>query len=265
MRNKNEIILAVFLCAVLSIPASLFAADSGSDQAGSGDTMALIKGGCFDMGDTFAEGDSDELPVHRVCVDDFQLDKYEVTHADFMHAMGKEHPHHRKGCPECPIEGVSWQSANGYCTSSGKRLPTEAEWEYAAREGGKKVRFGNGKDILDPGEANFFSRNYAKKPFSRIGKYRKKSLPVGSFPPSELGLYDMSGNAWEWVNDWYNHTYYGVSSEKNPKGPESGKYRVMRGGSWISFPGHLRASNRLIGIGSSPVAPFSHVGFRCAR
>ena len=106
------------------------------------------------------------------------------------------------------------------------------------------MRFGNGKDIIDPKEANFDGRSESKESYSRVGKYRESTTPVGSFPPNALGLYDMSGNVWEWVSDWYSIDYYKNSPKNNPQGPETGSSRVIRGGSWNSFPRSLRCADR---------------------
>ncbi|MEL6135766.1 MAG: SUMF1/EgtB/PvdO family nonheme iron enzyme, partial [Bacteroidota bacterium] len=118
--------------------------------------------------------------------------------------------------------------------SKGYRLPTEAEWEYAARGGGKTVMFGNGKNILDPAEANFNSKEVYKMNASRTGTYRGTTVPVGSLQaPNALGLHDMSGNVREWCWDWYGN--YSSSTQTDPQGPTSGDRRVIRGGSWGSY------------------------------
>jgi formylglycine-generating enzyme required for sulfatase activity len=222
--------------------------------------MVFVKGDCFLMGDQFDDGKADEKPVHEVCVDDFYMDKHEVTQKNFQSVMGGN-----KNCDGCPVASVTWDEAKGYCEDAraGKRLPTEAEWEFAAREGGKKVRFGTGKDTIGPDEANFDARADYKKPYSRTGEYREKTLPVGSFDPNALGLYDMSGNVWEWVSDWYDENYYRSSPKDNPQGPSSGEYRVLRGGSWdYGGPGYLRAAGR---GWSGPARRNNNGGFRCVR
>ncbi|MFN8304630.1 MAG: SUMF1/EgtB/PvdO family nonheme iron enzyme [Saprospiraceae bacterium] len=136
------------------------------------------------------------------------------------------------------IVTADW-SAKGY------RLPTEAEWEYAAREGGKKVRFGNGRDVIDPSEINFDARTDYKKSFSIVGEYRGKTVPVDQLSANSLGPRHMSGNVWEWCWDWYDDDYYSQSEgARNPSGPGAGNYRVCRGGSWGDYPEYCRASNR---------------------
>ncbi len=149
---------------------------------------------------------------------------------------------------------ANWQ-ANGY------RLPTEAEWEYAAREGGKKVRFGNGKDIADPKEINFVGSAEYKEPYSVVGKLRARTVPVGSLnSPNALGLHDMSGNVWEWCWDWYG--LYPAAAQTNPKGPNTSSARVVRGGSWGNGPADVRVADRIDG---SPDYRGSVLGFRLAR
>jgi len=211
----------------------------------------FVKGGCLRMGDIFGEGDGDEYPVHKVCVNDFVIDKYEVTQADFTRIMGKN-PSKFGDCPDCPVENVTWFEASEYCHRIGKRLPTEAEWEYAAREGGKTVRYSTGSDAIGPNDANY----------SDTERRVERTLPVGRYRPNALGLHDMTGNVWEWVADWYDRNYYTVSPEKNPHGPPSGEYRVLRGGSWRNDEHVIRASNR---DNSEPAGSSDSYGFRCAK
>ncbi|HDQ45386.1 MAG TPA: hypothetical protein ENN17_07825, partial [bacterium] len=214
--------------------------------------MALIEGGTFQMGDTFGEGHSDEKPVHSVTVRSFYLAQTEVTFDEydaFCTATKRKKPSDSGwGRGRRPVIHVTWFDAVEFCNwksrqegltpcyqrsgdnvawdrnANGYRLPTEAEWEYAAREGGRKVRFGNGKDIADPAEINFNGSAQYKKSFSVAGVYRRKTMPVGSFSPNRLGLYDMSGNVWEWCWDWYGS--YGGGAQSDPAGPSSGRCRV---------------------------------------
>lgn len=144
-------------------------------------------------------------------------------------------------------------NANGY------RLPTEAEWEYAAREEGNKVRFGNGQNILRPTEANFNAKDEYKKPYSEAGEYRAMTVTVDSFRANALGLYNMSGNVWEWCWDWLGA--YDKSTIRNPRGPETGSNRVLRGGSWGINADYCRVAYRR---DASP-AIIDHIyGFRLA-
>ncbi|AEE52507.1 SUMF1/EgtB/PvdO family nonheme iron enzyme [Haliscomenobacter hydrossis] len=218
---------------------------------GSDDGMILVKGGSFMMGCTSEQQDcaNGEKPTRQVTLDDFYLSPYEVTQKKWQQVMGTN-PSFFKNCDECPVEQVSWydvqtflQKLNGQ-TGKQYRLPTEAEWEYAAREGGKQVLFGNGKNIADPNEINFNASTAYKKPYSMVGSYRAKTTPVGSFTANKLGLYDMSGNVWEWCSDWCCLSYYENNPSVNPTGDSSGLGRVCRGGSWFDGPEFARVANR---------------------
>ncbi|MDP6625474.1 MAG: SUMF1/EgtB/PvdO family nonheme iron enzyme [Nitrospinota bacterium] len=230
--------------------------------------MVLIKGGCYQMGDTFDEGFINEKPVHEVCLDDFYIGEHEVTQGEWEEVMGNN-PSFFESCgKDCPVESVSYRDVQDYIKKLNKkggqkfRLPTEAEWEYAAREGGRKVRFGTGKDTIGDDEANFDAKYSYKKDFSRVGIYRRRVLPVKSFLPNSLGLYDMAGNLMELVADRYDGEYYKRSPRKNPKGPITGLFRVMRGGSWYYEPNVARATNRL---GHKEKDPNFFLGFRLAH
>ena len=122
------------------------------------------------------------------------------------------------------------------------------------------MRFGNGKDIADPAEINFIGSSSYKEPYSIAGVYRQKTTPVGSFPANALGLYDMSGNVYEWCSDWYGA--YSSGNQTNPAGPVSGSYRVVRGGSWSHDPQYCRVADRSYG---TPGVRFNAIGFRLAR
>ena len=165
-----------------------------------------------------------------------------------------------------PVENVSWNDVQEYLkklnakTFKNYRLPTEAEWEYAAREGGRRVRFGNGKDIANPSEINFNSSKDYKKDYSVVGVYREKTTPVGSFNANALGLYDMSGNVWEWCSDYW-YSSYNSSAVSNPTGAATGSIRVLRGGCWDNYPRDCRAAGRSY---SSPARRGSYLGFRVA-
>ena len=217
--------------------------------------MVFVKGGTFEMGDVFGEGSDHEKPVHLVTLDDFWMCKYPVTQGLWKAVMGADNnPSHFTGQEDLPVDSVSWEMAQAFIETLNKksgqtyRLPTEAEWEYAAREGGKKVRFGNGKDSADPAEINFNASKEYKQSYSIEGAYRGKTTPVNSFIPNALGLYDMSGNVWEWCADWYAADYYQISQIQgtsiNPTGPEGGSSRVLRGGSWARNSQGCRSASR---------------------
>jgi formylglycine-generating enzyme required for sulfatase activity len=262
--------------------------ESRSGSTTAPDNFIRIPGGTYQMGDQYGEGDDDEKPVHTVEVSTFYLSPTEVTFAEydaFCEATGRSKPDDENwGRDQRPAINVSWCDAveyanwlstknglqtvySGNCDNiranweaNGYRLPTEAEWEYAARQGGQKVRFGNGKDIADPAEINF-DGNWNPKSYSKEGIDRQKTVPVGSLnSPNSLGLHDMSGNVWEWCWDWYGD--YPSSAQQNPRGPESGSGRVKRGGSWSDSPANVRCSDR---SGGSPGDRDYNIGFRLAR
>ncbi len=208
--------------------------------------MVLVYGGTFQMGSNLPIGTGDEKPIHTVTVSSFYMDKTEVTQAEYRKVMG-ENPSSFSGCDDCPVEKVSWHDANEYAKKVGKRLPTEAEWEYAARGGNKRKGY------------TYSGRNYA---IGSAAWYKvnssNKTHPVAQKQPNELGLYDMSGNVKEWCSDWYG--YYRSSTKSDPKGPNSGSNRVLRGGSWYQERNYCRVANR----GSSdPDIRYSNNGFRC--
>ncbi|GAB2588980.1 SUMF1/EgtB/PvdO family nonheme iron enzyme [Spirosoma areae] len=240
--------------------------------------MAYVAGGSFSMGTADAEISAleDELPVHTVQISSFWLGKYEVTQQQWASVMGT-HPAHFKGCDDCPIEKVSWNDAQAFLQKLNKntgmkyRLPTEAEWEFAARERGKPVRFGNGEDTLRASEVNFETFSSIQPGFVIGGINREKTMPVGSFKPNELGLYDMSGNVEEFCSDWYNKAYYKISPAINPKGPDradkwgcgSGGCRSSRGGSWKGL--YYTVSTTTRSTVDPAVQDLSWVGFRIAH
>ncbi|SOD96452.1 SUMF1/EgtB/PvdO family nonheme iron enzyme [Spirosoma fluviale] len=220
--------------------------------------MVYIPGGTFQMGDKY------EVPVHTVTVSPFLIGKYEVTQRQWETVMGSN-PSHFKDCPDCPVENVSWDDVQEFLkklnarTGGNYRLPTEAEWEYAAGGGAStRTRFGNGRNELDSTNANYDTRRWATHPKIPLSnKYRAKTLQVGSFTANTLGLHDMSGNVWEWCADWYGP--YGSSSQTNPTGPATGISRVLRGGSWNYFPQDARVANR---GSNSPSNRDNYIGFR---
>ena len=228
--------------------------------------FVFIKGGCYRMGDIFGDGDSDERPVHKVCVDGFYMSRYETTQAQWL-KIREDNPSRFKAGINYPVENVSWNEVQGFIgrlnelTGKRHRLPTEAEWEYAARSRGKDMRFAG---FSEEGElsryANFCDRSCGafSKTAGQEDKY-KNTAPVGRFRPNGSGLYDMTGNVWEWTQDWYDENYYKVSPELNPPGVSSGVRRTIRGGSWDYDPRSLRVSDR---DGLEPDKRSNNCGFR---
>ena len=211
--------------------------DQSTVDSATGIQMIFVKGGCYQMGDTFGDGDKDEKPVHNVCVSNFYIGKYEVTQGQWKKVMGSN-PSSFSSCGDsCPVENVSWNDVQEFIgklnRQSGKnyRLPAEAEWEYAARSGGKSQKYSGGNEVDD---VAWYSSNSGSK-----------THPVGQKQPNSLGIYDMTGNVWEWCNDWYGEKYYGESPRDNPQGPSSGSGRVIRGGSWFDNAAYARASYRI--------------------
>ena len=236
--------------------------------------MALVPSGAFEMGSN--DGAEDEAPVHTVTLDNFYIDQYEVTNSQYAvcekagicdpttDTTAFESSYSRRiyyGNPEFsnyPVIYANWYEAKKYCEWRGGRLPTEAEWEKAARGGleGKSFPWGDEPPICAAGAKNgarFDDNNACNN--TDTGK-------VGRYSPNNFGLYDMAGNVLEWVSDFYDENYYGSSPANNPAGPAEGKYPVVRGGSWNNSFDHLRVSDRLF---NDPKSGSFNIGFRCVR
>jgi len=235
-----------------------------------GAPMRLVPAGSFMMGSD--SGEDDEKPVHRVHIDAFYMDRYEVTNerfAKFLNDYGSDKDaggnvmicEHEWGLkksgnrwvPQAGYEGypvvyVTWYGARQYARHYGKRLPTEAEWEKACRAGSsRKYSFGDDEGKL--------------KDHAWYGEEGGVSThPVGQKLANALGLCDMHGNVWEWCEDWYREDYYGSSPSRNPSGPGDGEFRVLRGGSWDA-PANCRSASR---NGGDPQVSYEVSGFRCA-
>ncbi len=217
----------------------------------SGIEFVPVPGGCYQMGDTFNTGFHWEQPVHTVCISDFSIGKFEVTQGQWKRIVGSAHAYFSTCGDDCPVEQVSWNDAQEFIrelnrqTGGSYRLPTEAEWEYAARSGGRDEMFSGGGDADAVAWHNQNSNGSA--------------LKVGTKQANGLGIHDMSGNVWEWVQDWYG-TYDNVR-QINPTGPATGNVRVFRGGSWSHGTANARTSIRYY---NTPETRINFLGFRIA-
>lgn len=245
--------------------------------------MVLIPAGKFQMGSM--EGDVDERPVHMVNLDAFYIDVHEVTNTQyrqFVESTGYSSPNGTGytaeygvldynyqpwldpefNQPEQPVTNVTWFDAAAYCRWKGKRLPTEAEWEKAALGNSAGIKYPWGDNEPGNRSANFSDINTTFEwRSSSVNDGFVFTSPVKSFEPNGYGLFDMAGNVWEWCADWYDVSYYVESDAKNPKGPEIGERRVLRGGAWYRASHCLRAAER---VSDYPDNSLNVVGFRCA-
>ena len=231
--------------------------------------MVLVKGDTFEMGYNYLG--KPEGPAHKVTLSDYYIDKYPVSNTDFVAYLNEIKKHEidgkiliyidypssritleegvyviKEGYEKHPVVNVTWYGANNFAEHNFKRLPTEAEWENAAK----------GKEKTSWPLGNTFNKDsYAYN--------TDDTVEVGSYPPNTYGIYDMAGNVYEWVNDWYDPTYYKYSPLENPKGPTSGEYKILRGGSWYDTD-----EDRLMTVFrymSSPTDRSYTYGFRCAK
>lgn len=254
MRRSQWSLLCLVACLVLLLAAPAHSARPGeiwTDPA-TGMEFVWVPQGCFQMGST--SGEADEKPVHEVCVDGFWLGKTEVTQGQWTRVMGSNPSRFKKG-DDYPVEQVSWNDVQEYIgklneQGNGKfRLPAEAEWEYAARSGGRDETYAGGEDVERVAWHN--------------GNSGRSTHRVGTKAPNGLGLYDMSGNVWEWVQDWYAEDAYASHSKSNPISNNSASgNRVLRGGCWNFNPVHTRAAER---DKSTPDNRLRCVGFRLVR
>ncbi len=202
---------------------------------------------------------SNEGPVHEVSLKPFAIDKYEVTQEDFERVMGSN-PSEFRGSNR-PVENVTWHEARDYCQKMGKRLPTETEWEKAAK-GGRDTLYPWG-DRVESGKANFCDTNCANRlKNNEFDDGYKNTAPVGKYPANGYGLYDMAGNVWEWTADWYDKSAYSQRTRSDPQGPPNGEEKVLRGGSWNHLPYNMRTANR---DRYDPTERYHNIGFRCTQ
>lgn len=271
-------------------------------------SMALIPAGTFQMGDTFYEGEVYELPLHTVDVSAFYMDKYEVAKALWDQVLtwstnhGYSYDNLGSGkAAKHPVQSINWFDMVKWCNArsemqgrvpayyteaglaqvyktgevapyvnwhAGYRLPSEAEWEKAARGGASGHRFPwTNVDTITHAQANYFSDASYAYDISPTRGYNPAfndgvmpyTSPVGSFAPNGYGLYDMAGNVWEWCWDWAGN--YSSSPQTDPHGPDTGSTRVGRGGNWNYYAEHCRNSYR---YGNPPTDSATNIGFRCA-
>ena len=223
---------------------------------------------------------ADDRPLHLVHLDAFFVDAYEVTNADyaeFVKATGRKPPYQWRGpTPQpdralVPMYNVSWHDALAFCQWKGKRLPTESEWEKAARGGLDREDFPWGMEyqtpIAAPGdEAAAAGAAANRAPQMKQHAWSNTALGptnVGSYEPNGYGLYDMSGNVWEWTSDWYDLFAYSVAERRNPSGPAKGQYKVIRGGGWGEDDSRL--GSVYIRNFANPELESPTIGFRCVK
>lgn len=220
------------LAAIIMLPLSVTYAATEKTAAPVADiALVPVKGGCFKM------GSADDKTLHEVCVSDFFIGKYEVTQGQWKAVMGTNPSRYSSCGNDCPVDQVSWDDIQGFLkklnakSSVQYRLPTEAEWEYAARSGGKNEIYSGGNNV---NPVAWYAKNSAKTPHK-----------VGTKQANGLGIYDMSGNVWEWVSDCFVCDYYKNSPVKDPQGPKCNEKRVLRGGSWFNTAKNAQVTFRL--------------------
>lgn len=264
------------LCVGLNVPVLFANEPAAHDPAGptmgkDGAPMIVISAGSFPMGVPSGDRDGgrDEYPRHDVFVDAFAIDKFEVTNGrylEFVKSTGHRVPQNPRNPTrnlwqgesitesliDRPAVNVDWFDAEAYCRWAGKRLPTEAEWEKAAK-GTSDRRFPWGNVEPTAKHLNFNQRWIGEKTLMPVGSYEAGKSPYG--------IYDMAGNVWEWVNDWYDARYYEKSPSKNPTGPDTGTKKVIRGAGWQNETPTVRIFTR---VESDPTVRNESTGFRCA-
>jgi iron(II)-dependent oxidoreductase len=239
------VVLLFFGCA-----SKLTTSHQASSNEKTPEGMVYLPGGTFAMGSNL--GKTNETPLHKIEIEPFYIDIHEVTvkqYRTFLTETGYQQPAYWQpefDRPDDPVVGITWYDALAYAIWADKRLPTEAEWEYAARGGsvGTIYPWGN--------EPNRKKANYSSSGIS----------PVERFTPNGYGIHDMIGNVWEWCADWYSASFYQSSPKSNPEGPVMGTHKVLRGGTWYSNEEQIRITNRYFAL---PDIKSFHIGFRCAQ
>lgn len=252
--SKSKILLMKKMYAITVILLSILVFPLSSQAKKPSKEMVKIPKGCFQMGTAEVrhyfdhEPNNRERPVHKVCLNAFYIDKYEATQKEFKQLMNRNPS--KLFSDDWAADHVRYPDAVAYCARQRKRLPTEAEWEYAARAGTKTENpWGNGN-------MNDYVWHVANS--SRVPH------PVGTKKPNAWGVHDMLGGVWEWTSDWYSPSYYQHSPQNNPKGPKDRKsHHVIRGGSWTDDKPYIRVGNRQPGMADATESFL--VGVRCVK
>ena len=252
--SKSKILLMKYLSVFTSILLCVLVIPEASQAKKLGKDMIRVPKGCFQMGTAQIrqyfdhEPNNRERPVHKVCLDSFYIDKFEASQKKYKEIMGKNPS--KLFNDDWAADHVRFGDAKAYCAAQRKRLPTEAEWEYAARAGSQTENpwgKGNINDFV------WHADNSVRTPH-----------PVGTKKPNAWGIHDMLGGVWEWVSDWYSPSYYQRSPKNNPKGPKDRKsHHVIRGGSWTDDKALIRVGSRQPGMADATESFL--VGVRCVR
>jgi len=251
--ERRRRLAAAVLAALVGAAAPAPAGESAPEARVAGIELVRLPGGEFVMGSD--EGPAEERPAHRVQLPPFLIGRFEVTQAQWEAVTG-ENPSHFSGCPQCPVEQVSWDDVQRFLAlASAKegvplRLPTEAEWEFAAGGGAARQRW-PGTDDPDDVVTHAWTK----------GSFEGRTHPVGGKEPNLFGLYDMGGNVAEWCADRYDRAVYRAAPPTAPAGPDAGRRRVVRGGSFLGEIDDARSSRR---SGTRPEARRRSIGFRVA-
>jgi sulfatase modifying factor 1 len=275
---KGKIVVTILCCVCAVLPTAA--------QTAAPEGMALVPAGKFWMGryystnidatDQEMRGHMDDRPANNVYLDAFYMDKYEVTSADyaeFVEATGTRAPWHWRageipdGEERFPVTNVNWFEGAAFCEWAGKRLPTEAEWEKAARGGLDRMRYTWGDEDVDTSEARLLPPRSARRltddPVPGVHR-RNTPLDVGSFEANGYVLYDMSGNVTEWTSDWYDKGYYAFMPKRNPQGPENGLYKSVRGTNFVDGVTGDRATANYRNFTDAETRTIT-IAFRCAK
>jgi formylglycine-generating enzyme required for sulfatase activity len=294
MKSKILWMLLCSVCAAIPLAAQTTEPEGAQRKGDSAQSqeMVQIPAGKFWMGrsytiyvdsaDLLATDRKDDRPANNIYLDAFYIDTYEVTNADYtkyVDAKGVRPPWHwpegkfPSGKERLPVYNVNWFEAADYCKWVGKRLPTEAEWEKAARGGLDRNRYAWGDADVDTSEIRLGAPQTAGRttnaPVPAVLK-GTDAAPVGSVKPNGYGLYDMIGNVREWTNDWYQMDYYLFMPKANPQGPATGRYKSIRGSGWLDdAPGSVGGPSDTNTVDArdfgDPDMRMTTIGFRCAK